>query len=79
MDDKTLTQLQKELKLHAHAIGIPEGAAEAFLKETLKSVQKSLSHKKTITADDLKRITIKELKKYNSDLAYAYQNYDKII
>lgn len=78
MDDKTLEQLRKDLKIHAKAVGIPVGAAESFIDETLKTVQKSLK-KKTITQLDLDRLIVKELKKYNSDFAYVYQNRDKII
>lgn len=75
-DDK---KLEKELKIHARAIGIPTGAAKAFVDETMKAVKKSLKNKKLITNKDLERIVAKELKKYNSDLAYVYKNRDKII
>lgn len=79
MDDKTLEQLRKDLKIHAKAVGIPVGAAESFIDETLKTVQKSLKKKTIITQLDLDRLIVKELKKYNSDFAYVYQNRDKII
>jgi hypothetical protein len=32
-----------------------------------------------VTESDLRRQIVKELKKLNADLAYAYQNHDKII
>ena len=35
--------------------------------------------KKIITKRDLERTVVAELKKYNADLAYVYQNRDKII
>lgn len=79
MDDKALEQLRKDLKIHAKAVGIPVGAAESFIDETLKTVQKSLKKKTIITQLDLDRLIVKELKKYNSDFAYVYQNRDKII
>ena len=79
MDDKTLEQLRKDLKIHAKAVGIPVGAAESFIDETFKTVQKSLKKKTIITQLDLDRLIVKELKKYNSDFAYVYQNRDKII
>ena len=79
MDDKTLEQLRKDLKIHAKAVGIPVGAAESFIDETLKTVQKSLKKKTIITQLDLDRLIVKELKKYNFDFAYVYQNRDKII
>jgi hypothetical protein len=79
MDNKTKQNLKKELSLHAHAIGLEPGAADSFITATLRSVQKSLKNKSTITSADLDRLVIKELKKYNSDLAYVYEIRDKII
>ena len=79
MDEATKKQLIKELKMHARAVGLPEGAAESFIEATIKSTQKSLKSKTVITNSDLVRIVTKELKKYNQDLAYVYQNHDKII
>lgn len=79
MDDKTEKTLRRELKVHARAIGIPEGAAESFIDFTIKSVQKSLKKNTIITKADLIRLVSKELKKYNADLAYVYRNCGKII
>ena len=79
MDDKTLKSLRSDLKLHARALGIPSGAADDFINGTIKSVQKSLSKKSTITSADLTRLVAKALKKYNADFAYVYENRDTII
>ena len=79
MDEATKKQLTHELKIHARAIGLPEGSAESFIKATVNAVQKSLKAKSVITNSDFTRIVTKELKKYNQDLAYVYQNHDKII
>ena len=73
------TALKKELTIDARAVGIPSGAAKAFIENTIQSATKALSSKKIITDKDLKRIVTKELKKYNADLAYVYKNRDKII
>lgn len=67
------------LKTDAKAVGIPAGAAESFISRTIKDAKKSLKSKKLITKDDLDRAIIKELKKYNADFAYVYQNRDTII
>ncbi|MBO7718380.1 hypothetical protein J6S37_02710 [Candidatus Saccharibacteria bacterium] len=72
-------QIKKELKIDAKALDIPTGAAEVFIENTLKSVKKNIRTKKTITKLDLERLITKELKKYNSDLAYVYKIRDKII
>lgn len=74
--NKTLT---KNLKIDAKAIGIPTGAAEIFINKSLAAAQKSLKSKKIITEKDLKLAIVKELKKYNTDFAYVYENHDKII
>lgn len=78
MDDICKT-LRKTLQLHARALHIPEGSAEAFIDEVLKSVRKSLKGKSLITDHDLKRLVTQELKKYHTDFAYVYENCDIII
>ncbi|MBQ2643338.1 hypothetical protein IJG11_00250 [Candidatus Saccharibacteria bacterium] len=75
-NNKTLI---KNLKTDAKAIGIPTGAAEIFINKSLAAAQKSLKSKKIITEKDLKLAIVKELKKYNTDFAYVYENHDKII
>lgn len=72
-------QLQKEIIIDAKGVGIPIGAAEIFAAKTTKAAQKSLKPKTIITNQDLKRAVVKELKKYNPDLAYVYKIRDKII
>lgn len=69
----------KDLKNEARALGIPIGAAESFINLVVPAVIKNLSDKKIITEKDLTRAVIRELKKYNADLAYVYENRDKII
>ena len=75
-DEKTL---RKELKIDARALGVPAGAAESFIDNTIKNLQKPLKAKNIITENDLKRLVASELKKYHADLAYVYKNRDKII
>ena len=79
MDEKFTKTLHHELKLHSRALGIPDGAADSFIDATISSVEKNLKSKTVITAADLRRNIVKELKKYNTDLAYIYQNRDTII
>lgn len=76
IDTKLLT---RNLKIDAKAVGIPAGAAEIFIEKTLKAAQASLKSKTIITDKDLDRAIVKELQKYNADLAYVYKNRDKII
>lgn len=79
MDHLTEKNLIKELKFHARGLDIPEGAADIFIDKTILAVKKELKNKTIITKQDLIRYVTKELQKYNSDLAYVYKNYDKII
>lgn len=79
MKDLDFKKLEKDLKIDARAIGIPSGAAKAFVDQIIKDTKKNLSSKKIITDKDLKRTTLKEIKKYNRDFAYVYENRDKII
>ena len=79
MDKDTEKNLTCSLKRHARAIGLPEGSAEIFIEKTLSDVAKKLKSKDIITEADLTRAIVKELKKYNPDFAYVYQNRDKII
>ena len=72
-------EIRKTLKIDARAIGIPSGAAEAFIDRALKSAKQTLKHKTIITENDLERTIAKELKKYNADFAYVFENRDKII
>ncbi len=72
-------QTRKELKIDAKGIGIPTGAANAFIDRVIQTAKKSLKDKKIITQNDLERVIAKELAKYNADFAYVYKNRDKII
>ena len=79
INQKTLNSVKSTLRLHAKALRIPSGSADIFIKKAEKSALKTLGNRKIITDDDLKRAISRELKKYNPDLAYVYENYDKII
>ena len=79
MKDYNETTITKDLRIDACAVGVPEGAAETFIAHTMKAVKKSLKNRSIITENDLHRTILKELKKYNADLAYVYENRDKII
>ena len=73
------SKLRTLLKHDAKALGIAPGSAKIFIDEALKTTITTIHKKKIITEHDLTRTLVKELKKYNRDLAYVYQNRDKII
>lgn len=79
MQDFNEDDFIKDLKIDAHAVGIPSGAASAFITQALKDAKKSLKSKTTVTEKDFKRAILKELKKYHADLAYVFEFRDKII
>ncbi|MBR2641330.1 hypothetical protein IKD49_02655 [Candidatus Saccharibacteria bacterium] len=75
-DEKTI---RKELRIDAKGLGIPSGAADVFIDKTIMVAKQKIKSKKIITQNDLERIITTELKKYNADFAYVYENRDKII
>ena len=74
-----IDNLKKSLQIDAISLGIPSGAAKIFIKKALNDAEKSIKNKSIVTTKDVQRAVHKELKKYNADLAYVYQNRDKII
>ena len=79
MESFDCKKIKKELMLEAKAVDIPAGAAEIFIDHAIKNVKKVFTDKRIITDKDLERAITRELKKYNTDLAYVYKNRDKII
>lgn len=79
IDEALEKSITKELKINMKGLGIPVGAAEAFAKEIIKDVKKSVKGKTIITEQDLNRYISTSAKKYNKDLAYVYKIHDKII
>lgn len=79
IDEKLMKTLEKDLKVHAKALGLPPASSEIFIKKSILAAKKSLKSRKIVPEADLKRAVIKELKKYHADLAYIFENYDKII
>ena len=78
-DSLDLKTVIKNLKIDARGLGIPSGAAEILIDKSVQAAEKSLKSKKIITEKDLKVAITRELKKYNADFAYVYENRDKII
>ena len=64
---------------NARSIGLPEGWAKQIATRVAKETDAWIADKEIVTEDDLRRQIIKGLKELSPDLAYAYQNHDKII
>ena len=72
-------KLAKEIMQEARVLEIHSGAAEILAETVATSVEAWAKKRTMITQADLDRAVARELKKYNADLAYVYQNRGKII
>ena len=73
------TELTKELKREARAVGLSENTTKVVSERVAGKVAKWVSDKDVVTQDDLYRRIAKEAKRYSQDLAYVYENRGKII
>lgn len=64
---------------HGAGLGLPQGWLEQIAELAASAVDKWAASKDTITEEDIRIQTINQLKPLNADIAYAYENYDKII
>lgn len=72
-------KLKADLMKEAKVLGIAESTAETIVKQVVDKVAVWTEKRAAITIDDLNRQIAKEVKKFNADLAYVYQNRGKII
>lgn len=72
-------KLKTEIIAEAKILKIPESTAEIIATKTATEVAKWVAKRAAVTVDDVNRRVALEVAKYNSDLAYVYQNRDKII
>lgn len=72
-------KLRAEIVAEAKILKIPESTAEIIAAKTAVEVAKWVTKRAAVTIDDVNRRVALEIVKYNSDLAYVYQNRDKII
>lgn len=75
-DEKKLYQ---DIMRNAKVVGISIAAAEVIGMAITKKVAKRVAKHAAITNDDLNRFIAEAAEQYNKDLAYFYQNRDKII
>ena len=72
-------KLREELLRECKVLGLHQGAAEMMVERVVAAVEKWAKEQTMITQNDLERAVEREVKKYNADLAYVYQNRGKII
>ena len=63
----------------AKALRLPEGWGKQIAERVAKATDKWIENKDIVTEDDLRNFICKELEKVSPDIAFAYQNHDKII
>lgn len=71
--------IRQELRQEAQALGLPENITDLVIERVIAKVAQWLDGRPAVTEADLNRELALELQKYNADLAYVYQNRDKII
>lgn len=71
--------LAKQVACDAKGVGVPAGVTKAMADQIAEKVVNWAKKRNTITEADLYRRLAKETKKYSPDLAYVYENHDKII
>ncbi len=72
-------QLRDDILREAKVVSIPSGMASDIAERVVRQVNDWAMRRSVITQDDLNRKVCSELAKYHADLAYVYQNRDKII
>lgn len=63
----------------ARAAKLPEGWARSLANTVADTTDRWILNKDIITEDDLRGVIIARLGELSPDLAFAYQNHDKII
>ena len=72
-------KLTEEILREAKVLNLHMGAAEIMTEKVVENVEKWSKRRTMFTREDLNRAVAKEIKKYNADLAYVYENRGKII
>ncbi len=69
----------KDLTRQVKALSIPVASAEKYLDVVAEKVCKWAEARGRITESDLNSEIAKQIRKYNNDLAFIYENRGKII
>ncbi len=75
----SVEDLRKDILREAKILNISEPVAKTVAERVAGQLEKWTEKRAAVTEEDLNRQIAKELKKYNTDLAYVYQNRGKII
>jgi hypothetical protein len=64
---------------HGAGLGLAKGWLEQIAELAANAVDVWVSTKSAVTEEDIRNQVVNQLKPLNADIAYAYENYDKII
>lgn len=73
------SDIKNEIIRSGAGLGLPTGWLEQIAEITTKAVDDWIADKATVTEGDIRRRVVMELQPLNADVAYAFDNYDKII
>ncbi len=71
--------LKKELLKEAKVLNVSEDVAKDYVEIVTEKVASWVKKRSKVTQADVDAIIAKEIKKYNKDLAFIYENRGKII
>ena len=71
--------IKQSIIQHGKGLGMPQGWLEQIAEIAASAVDKWAASKHTITEEDIRNQVVNQLRPLNADIAYAYENYDKII
>lgn len=74
-----LETLKQEILQEARVVRLPMGTAEVIAEKIAEQVINWTKRRSAVTQADLNRQIARESAKYSQDLAYVFQNRDKII
>lgn len=72
-------KIEKQIRKDASALGFPVGMADMIARQAAEAVMDWAKKRSAVTPSDIDRRIAVEVKKYNRDLAYVYENRGKII
>ncbi len=72
-------KLKDDILREARVAKIPSGFAEKIADEVSHKIEKWLDNRPIVTKRSFDMAVVRELKKYNADLAYIFENHGKMI
>ena len=72
-------KIHEDIKREAKVLGIHPGTAEIIADKVTEKIMNWSKKRSMSTEDDLNERIVKELEKYNKDLAYLFESKGKVI